>query len=92
MDVVVEFLEVSFSLASDKFIKILLLPKETFPHTFDPKSHFRWFGVPQTELCPLNRGNVARVSVSQRLCNFIKCCSVKEVYLVLNITVSSVKR
>ena len=29
---------------------------------------------------------VARVSVPQRLSNFIECCSVEKVYLVLNIT------
>jgi len=31
-----------------KFIKILLLPKESFPHTFDPKIPFQVVWVPQT--------------------------------------------
>ena len=43
-------------------------------------------GEPVPQKGKTNLDFVARVSVSQRLSNFIECCSVEEVYLVLNIT------
>ena len=51
-----------FSQKSRKLIIFILLGKETFFLPFlAPKSHFRWFGVPQTLTLPFKLGDTGSV-------------------------------